>query len=142
MPRLNGKSSQGSKPMTSLSRTLSWMPHCCPQKQQCVFTRRSGSTLVEARAAVVPDKWGPNRPMIARSSAGSVAIRSALPLTRKCGRCLHAGIQVCLPQSSLRQAEEGPSALRADLLIVAAVGHLVREPELALYSGEIAHHHR
>jgi hypothetical protein len=35
--------------MTSLSRTLSWIPHCCPQKQQCVFTNRSGSTLVESR---------------------------------------------------------------------------------------------
>ena len=27
-----------------LSLTLSWMPHCWPQKQQCVLTSRSGST--------------------------------------------------------------------------------------------------
>src|SRR5262245_45820321 len=42
MPRLNGNSSHGSKPTTRLSRTFSWMPHCIPQKQQCVLTSASG----------------------------------------------------------------------------------------------------
>ena len=35
--------SHGSNPMTLLCLTLSWMPHCTPQKQQCVFTSLSGS---------------------------------------------------------------------------------------------------
>jgi hypothetical protein len=59
MPRLNGNSSQGSKPITSLSRTFSWMPHCWPQKQQCVLTSRSGSTLVDSRTPVIDDRCGP-----------------------------------------------------------------------------------
>ena len=59
IPRLNGNSSQGSKPITWSSLTLSWMPHCCPQKQQCVFTRRSGSTLVDRRMPVATDRCGP-----------------------------------------------------------------------------------
>ena len=33
----------GSNPITYLSLTFSWIPHCCPQKQQCVRTSRSGS---------------------------------------------------------------------------------------------------
>ena len=73
MPRLNGNSSHGSKPITSLSRTLSWMPHCWPQKQQCVLTRRSGSTLVDSRTPVIADRCGPKRSVICRSSTGIVA---------------------------------------------------------------------
>src|SRR6476646_10131217 len=76
MPRLNGKSSHGSKPITSLLRTLSWIPHCCPQKQQCVLTSRSGSTEVDSRAPVIDDRCGPKRSVIDRSSQGSVAIVS------------------------------------------------------------------
>ena len=52
MPLLNGNSSHGSKPMTWLSLTLSWMPHCWPQKQQWVLTSRSGSTPVSSRCPV------------------------------------------------------------------------------------------
>ena len=57
MPRLNGNSSHGSKPITWLSRTLSWMPHCWPQKQQWVFTSFSAGwprfVLPAARRRVV-----------------------------------------------------------------------------------------
>ena len=52
MPWLNGKSSHGSKPIRQLSLTLSWMPHCWPQKQQCVFTYLPGSTPVSSRVPV------------------------------------------------------------------------------------------
>lgn len=70
----NEKSSHGTKPITWLSRTLSWMPHCCPQKQQWAFTSRSGSTLVDRCRPVMFETCGPNRSMILSSSAGSVAI--------------------------------------------------------------------
>jgi hypothetical protein len=52
MPLLKGNSSHGSKPTTSLSFTLSWMPHCWPQKQQWVFTSLSGSTAASTRGPV------------------------------------------------------------------------------------------
>ena len=41
LPSLNGNSYHGSNPTTVLSWTLSLIPHCCPQKQQCVFTTLS-----------------------------------------------------------------------------------------------------
>ena len=59
---LNGNSSQGSNPITWLSRTLSWMPHCWPQKQQCVFTSRSGGSprlLAASRPAACSSRCGP-----------------------------------------------------------------------------------
>src|SRR5262245_16589070 len=74
MPRLKGKSSQGSKPITSLSFTLSWMPHCCPQKQQCVLTRRSGSTEVSTRKPVWYARSGPNVASSSGVRGGSAAI--------------------------------------------------------------------
>jgi hypothetical protein len=33
--------------MTFSSRTFNWMPHCMPQKEQWVFTRRSGGRRVD-----------------------------------------------------------------------------------------------
>ena len=59
LPSLNGNSYHGSKPTTALSRTFSLMPHCWPQKQQCVFddavdldpgVPAAGRGLVEVRA--------------------------------------------------------------------------------------------
>src|SRR5262245_53322259 len=123
MPRLNGKSSHGSKPITSLRRTLSWMPHCWPQKQQWVLTRRSGSSALEP--SVRADRCGPNAFVIASSSTGNFAI-SPLP-----------------PQRALREAEHGAPARRADLLVVRrATGGLVLEAELALDRDQIPDHRR
>src|SRR5215510_5788878 len=74
MPLLKGKSSHGSKPMTSLSFTFSWMPHCCPQKQQCVLTSRSGSTEESARWPVGYAFNGPNLASSSGVRGGSAAI--------------------------------------------------------------------
>src|SRR6476646_5981285 len=135
MPRLNGNSSHGSNPITSLSRTLSWTPHCCPQKQQWVFTSRSGSALVERRAAVVPERCGPKRSMMFSSSAGILA--TALPFRRRAHR------QLFVPGAALREPEQRAAAFRANLLVVIGPAiHLVGEPELAFDRREIPHHHR
>src|SRR6187200_885932 len=112
MPLLKGKSSHGSKPMTWLSFTLNWMPHCWPQKQQCVFTSRSGSALVDRRAPVGADRCGPYRSMMRSSSTGIVAISLLLD----CGKPL--GLAAGLPGAALGEPEERAPAARADLLIV------------------------
>src|SRR5262249_50148641 len=125
MPWLNGKSSHGSKPMTSLSLTLSWMPHCWPQKQQWVFTSRSGSTDESIRRPVGYDFSGPN---LARSSGvkgGSAAIRSPFP----CGG----------PELPLRQAQHLPPAGGAHPLVVAGgvLGPVVPVAQLPLDADQI-----
>src|SRR5262249_38298658 len=121
MPRLKGKSSQGSKPITSLSFTFSWMPHCCPQKQQCVLTRRSGSTEVSKRNPLWYARSGPK---VARSSGvrgGSAAIG---PSFRRRGG----------PQAPLGEGEHLPPAGGADVLVVArgVLGPLVVVAQVAL----------
>src|SRR5215831_15134363 len=137
MPRLNGKSSHGSKPITSLSRTLSWMPHCWPQKQQCVCTSRSGSALVDSRAPVARDRCGPNRSMICSSLTGSVAMMF-----------FGSGL---LPQRALRETEQRAAAAWTDLLVMGRrvrlrrnppYAELVREAEVVLDGDQISHHHR
>src|SRR5215831_9161412 len=125
MPLLKGKSSHGSKPMTSLSFTFSWMPHCCPQKQQCVLTSRSGSTEESARW---PAGYAFNGPNLASSSgvrAGSVAI----------GSSLERGV----PQVPLREGEQLAPAGRTDVLVVArgAIGHVVVIAQLVLDRDQI-----
>src|SRR5262245_57756304 len=136
IPRLNGNSSHGSKPITSLSRTLSCTPHCCPQKQQWVFTRRSGSALVDNRAPAMPDRCGPKRWMIFSGSTGIVATVSS----RGRRRALRQSVA---PGASLRQAEQRPPAARTNLLVVLrALLHLVRESQLPFHFGQVAHHHR
>src|SRR5262245_12557553 len=106
--------------MTSLPLTLSWMPHCWPQKQQCVFTSRSGSADVESRSPAMYERGGPNRRMMPTSSVGIVATSASLRLLR--------GLRA--PERRLREPEERPPALRADLLVVLPAFHLVAEPEL------------
>src|SRR6185312_2023638 len=124
MPRLKGNSSHGSKPMTSLWRTLSWMPHCWPQKQQWVLTSFSGSSLVVPRT--LAERCGPKARMISSSSTGIVAMSGALR-----------------PARALRQAEDGAAASRADLLVVAgAARELVAEAEVMLDGDEVADHRR
>src|SRR6266545_5578515 len=75
MPRLKGNSSHGSNPMTWLSRTLSWMPHCCPQKQQWVLTRRSAgcSDSSSQPPGGTWDGWGPYCAASASGDRGGLA---------------------------------------------------------------------
>src|SRR6266545_6935223 len=101
------------------------MPHCCPQKQQCVLTSRSGSMLVDRRAPDMLDRCGPNCAVIRRSSTGSVAI--------VCG--------LRTPESALRKAEQPAAAARTHVLIMPAVGQRVREPELVFHTRQVANHH-
>src|SRR5262249_43122891 len=105
MPLLKGKSSHGSKPMTSFSFTFSWMPHCCPQKQQCVLTSRSGSTEASTRWPVGYAFNGPNLASNSGVRGGSVAISSSL----------ERGV----PQVPLRKGEQISPAGRTDVLVVA-----------------------
>src|SRR5262245_18943236 len=110
IPRLNGNSSHGSKPITVLSRTFSCTPHCWPQKQQCVLTSRSGSALVDSRRPVAADRCGPKRSMIFSSSTGIVATVLQTSEFRL--------LTVHVPQRALGQAEQRAPAARADLLIM------------------------
>src|SRR4026209_2566940 len=96
------------------------MPHCWPQKQQCVLTRRSGSTLVDSRTPLIDDRCGPKRSMMPSAPAGILAIFGLLQ---------HAGAGIT-PQRALRETEQRTAAAGAHLLIVAALTHLVPEPEL------------
>src|SRR4029079_11992893 len=133
MPRLKGNSSQGSKPITWLSRTFNCTPHCCPQKQQWVLTSCSGSALVDSRTPVIPERCGPSRSMIFSSSTGRVATLSS---------ARHAAGQPFAPGPGLRQAEQRATAARADLLIMTGTSvHLVGEPQIALDGDQIPHHH-
>src|SRR6185312_13711074 len=125
MPRLKGKSSQGSKPITSPPRTLSWIPHCWPQKQQWVFTRRSGSSDDVARRFA--DRCGPKVWMMSMSLVGRVAM---LFLRGRRDRLA--------PQRALGQSEQGPPAAGADLLVVAvSIGQLVAEAQLAFDASQV-----
>src|SRR5262249_43522938 len=125
MPLLTGKSSHGSKPMTSLSFTFSWMPHCCPQKQQCVLTSRSGSTEVSTRWPVGYAFNGPNLASSSGVRGGSAAI----------GTSREAGV----PQVPLRQGEQLPPAGRTDVLVVArrVLGPVVAIAQLPLDNDQI-----
>src|SRR5688572_16632837 len=136
MPRLKGNSSHGSKPMTTLSLTLSWMPHCWLQKQQWVLTSVSGSTSVARRSPVMRAQCGPNCRVILTSSTGTVAIR------------LHPFRSRC-PEPSLCQPEQRPPAFGADLLVMRRrtrrarlIPKLVPEPQLPLHLSQVSHHHR
>src|SRR5262245_31452861 len=124
MPLLKGKSSHGSKPTTSLPLTLSWMPHCCPQKQQCVLTSRSGSTEASTRCPVGYAFSGPNLASSSAVSGGSAAIAPSL---------------LGGPQVSLRQSEHLPPAGGADVLVVAGgvVGPVVTVAQLPLDDDQV-----
>src|SRR5689334_22181894 len=126
MPRLKGKSSHGSKPMTSLSLTLSWMPHCCPQKQQCVLTTRSGSTAASMRRPVGYARSGPNFASSSGLRGGSAAI----------GLCL---LLRGVPQVSLGHGEHLAPAARADALVVAGgvIGPFVAVAQLPLDEDQV-----
>src|SRR5262249_47053395 len=128
IPLLKGKSAHGSNPTTVFPFTLSWMPHCWPQKQQWVLTSRSGSADVSSRS---PDWYARSGPNFASSSGvagGSVARRAALGRFRFPGRVLGEG-------------EHLPPARRADALVVPALlaWHLVVIPQLRLDLNQVLH---
>src|SRR5476651_2528212 len=74
MPLFTGKSSQGSKPTTWFSFTLSWIPHCTPQKQQWVLTSLSGSAAAIQPPAGCDTACGPYRSISASRDPGVLAI--------------------------------------------------------------------
>src|SRR5262245_43984409 len=121
MPWLNGKSNHGSNPTTWFPFTLSWMPHCWPQKQQCVLLRRSGSTDVSSRSPDWYARSGPNFASNPGGAGASVAMRADLARLRFPGRVLGAG-------------EHLPAAGRAEVPVVRALlaRHLVVVPQLGL----------
>src|SRR3954447_7293614 len=98
--------------MTRLSLTLRLIPHCWPQKQQCVGTTLSGSTPVSARIPSMRLRCGPHALARASSDLGSVAI--------------------AFPKPSLRDGEHRAAAGGADALIVM---WLVRTPRPACGGG-------
>src|SRR5262249_9304255 len=146
LPWLNGKSVRGSTPTTRSSFTLRYMPHCWPQKQQWVGTKRSGCTPVSRSEPVTYAGEGPN---------GSVRVPSGMeivPILLAEGALTEARVGVCWcrwlpvaaldhdpvaltpPQLPLRQCEERAAARGADPLVVLdrRIGAFVREPELSL----------
>src|SRR5256885_15894040 len=68
--------------MTRLSLTLRLIPHCWPQKQQCVGTTLSGSTPLSARIPSMRLRCGPHALARASSDLGSVAIAFPKPSLR------------------------------------------------------------
>src|SRR6185503_1950981 len=62
------------------------MPHCCPQKQQWVFTKRSGGVEAFHPSGGSPFKCGPNSLTISVTGTGSFA----MTIARSRGDVLHA----------------------------------------------------
>src|SRR4051812_7693807 len=87
--------------MTRLSFTLRLMPHCWPQKQQCVATSLSGTAPVSALAPSMRLRCGPQALASASSDLGSVAI--------------------CFPEPPLRDGEHRAPAGGTDALVVVEV---------------------
>ena len=103
--------------------TLSWMPHCWPQKQQCVLTSFSGSSLGVEPRVLARAGAGRTRAMIVELVDGELRPWSARVSTARSAS----------PKRALRQAEERAPAARADLLVVVRrPSQLVAEAELAL----------
>src|SRR5690606_35343010 len=146
MPRLNGKSYRGSKPITCSSRTLRRMPHCWPQKQQWVSTMRSTVRLVSRRGPVDHTGRGPkgssaggsrgtrSSPLCPGSARGNSAMEvlrvlaAQRPLTERgidvsgCPGCAARGragaVAVAAPGGTLGTGEQGPPEGRTDALLV------------------------
>src|SRR5262245_43114656 len=151
LPWLNGKSVRGSTPTTRSSFTLRYMPHCWPQKQQWVGTRRSGCTPVSSSEPATYANEGPKgsgdvASVCVPSGVEIVAVllaegalteprvgvrrRRRLPLAA----LDHDPAALTPPQLPLRQREQRTPARRADPLVVAdrGIGALVGEAELSL----------
>src|SRR5436190_6876819 len=123
MPRLTGKSSQGSKPTTWLSLTLSWMPHCTPQKQQWVFTSLSASPAAPQPPAGVSLRCGPYWAISASSVTGILATacsriaKERLPLLPSLGGPPRIGIRdrQFAHDARMGQAQSPTLASRAEI---------------------------
>src|SRR5262249_8445326 len=102
------------------------MPHCCPQKQQCVFTSRSGSTAALTRCPPGYMRSGPNAVSSSCVSGGSAAIGAPSVVS---GR----------RQGALGQRQHLTPAGGADVLIVPAAHRrqFVAVSHLALHLDEI-----
>src|SRR6476646_3512189 len=59
------------------------MPHCCPQKQQCVLTIRSGSTSAFQPLAGIRFRVGPNCATSSGIVTGGLAINFSLILKQR-----------------------------------------------------------
>src|SRR5262249_7994152 len=101
------------------------MPHCWPQKQQCVLTSRSGSTEESMRWPVGYTFKGPNLASRSGVRGGSAGIGGSL--------------EGCVPQVPLRESEQLPPAGRTDVLVVAGgvLGPVVTIAELSLDNDQI-----
>src|SRR4051812_44131175 len=129
------------------------MPHCCPQKQQCVFTSFSVSAPASARIPCAYARCGPKRSITFELSVGTVAMHvcsrsfvnhlSIIPHLPHAPdiyheRTLRSSFRLQnsspSPHPSLRHRQHLPATCRADMLIVAhaLVIHFVAIAELAL----------
>src|SRR4051794_17548364 len=129
LPSLKGNSSQGSKPTTLLSLTLSFTPHCWPQKQQCVLTTRSGSPMGAQPKGGTSCGWGPYWATIDGMAMGSLAI-SAL-------RIPGLAAPRRLPEPVLQEREVLAAAGRAHVLVVLVAPEAIANAELGLDRLEI-----
>src|SRR4029453_4167933 len=150
LPWLNGESVRGSTPTTRSSFTLRYMPHCWPQKQQCVGTRRSGCTPVSSSEPATYASEGPKGsgdvPSVRVPSGMEIALvllaerplaearvgvrrRRRLPVAA----LDHDPAPLMPPQLPLRQREQCAPARGADPLVVPDrwIGALVGEPKLS-----------
>src|SRR5262249_48983569 len=160
LPWLNGKSVRGSTPTTRSSFTLRYMPHCWPQKQQCVGTSRSGCTPVSSSEPVTYAREGPNGSEAVPSMGASSGMEVARVLVAE-GAFAETWIGVCRsrrepvaaldddaaplapPEPPLRQGGQCAPARRADPLVMldGRVGTLVAEPELSLDRDQVLRVH-
>src|SRR5215468_6823540 len=106
LPWLNGKSVRGSTPTTRSSFTLRYMPHCWPQKQQWVGTRRSGCTPVSSSEPVTYASEGPK----GSGEVSSVRVVSGMEIAA-----------VLLTEGAFAEARIG--VRRRDRLPLAALDH-------------------
>src|SRR5262249_50494964 len=151
LPWLNGKSVRGSTPTTRSSLTLRYMPHCWPQKQQCVGTRRSGCTPVSSSEPVTYASDGPNGSVCVFSGMEIAPVLLAERALTETGIGMSGGRRLPVaalddeaaplapPELPLRQGGQGAPARRADPLVVPdrRVGALVPEPELPLHGDQV-----
>src|SRR5262245_8640322 len=159
-PWLNGKSVRGSTPTTRSSFTLRYMPHCWPQKQQCVGTSRSGWTPVSSSTPVTYASVGPNgsgsvsatrvpsgMEIVAVLLAKRAVTEARIGVGRRRRPPLaaldHNPTAFASPEPSLRQRGQGAPARRTYPLVVldGRIGTLVAEPELLLDRDQVLRVH-
>src|SRR5204863_7207934 len=116
--------------MTSRPRTLSWMPHCCPQKQQWVLTSLSAGCRDSSRQPPGGTKFrcGPYRSISASTGMGGLAMCVLLQTQlRGCDRLALARGAELLPMAGRPRDRVVKIQLRENNLQVLNV-HARREP--------------